>query len=130
LISIHGKEFFRKGTQSFFGIKEGKSQGIMEILTIYGQVHTSYRVQLERIRFISTNWMVRSWPFQSTANSSSFFSQRSSDAHGGIYCIILFNPYPLYIMLCLFYTLFTTFCTICTSILNFFVVLYVLVYYH
>jgi transposase InsO family protein len=43
---------FQKGTQSFFGTKEGKSQGIMGSLTAYGQVHTSYRVQLAEIRSI------------------------------------------------------------------------------
>jgi hypothetical protein len=73
LISLHGREFFRKGTQSFFGIKEGKSQEIMESLIVYGKSihHTGYSWQ--ELYFFSAGWMVRGWHSQSTVNFSSLF---------------------------------------------------------
>jgi hypothetical protein len=80
---------FQEGDTVLLWDKRREKPGNHGKFDSYGQVHTSYKVQLTRIYFISTGWMVRSWPFHSTANFSSFSSQRSSDAHGGIYCIIL-----------------------------------------
>jgi hypothetical protein len=72
---------------------------------------------------------VRIWPYQSTANFSSFSSQRSSDTHGGIYCIILSNPYlsTLCFVFSIHYLFFLYYMHMYT---NTFVVLYVFVLHH